>query len=190
MYVLEINASEQEPTRRRAALVYAAAGAAVELLRRTTPRIKRWFGRRGAYRIGFLRALMQLRPSSMRIAVNDQTHTDEYLLAAAGNLESVGGGTMRLSPNAAADDGLFNVTLVKRQSYLSLLKHFTHLRRGTHPTLKGVSYFTAREMTIEGPRPVALQIDGDVWGWTPATFQARHRSLRVLGETAGFSLQE
>jgi diacylglycerol kinase family enzyme len=42
---------------RHYALLFAAVGFAGELIKRTTPRVKRWFGPRLCYTVGFLRAL-------------------------------------------------------------------------------------------------------------------------------------
>ena len=52
--------------------------------------------------------------------------------------------------------------------------------RGTHVGLKKVRYFRGTRMTVETDPPVELQLDGDLAGHTPATFQLKRGALRVL----------
>jgi diacylglycerol kinase (ATP) len=177
---IEVQAAGMVMGPRTHALVYAAAGVAGDVLSRTTPFIKRWFGRRGAYSVGFLRAWWGLRAAELRVVCDGAPHSGRYLLAAAGNAPSAGGGAMRLSPGAELDDGWFEVTLAQEMGRLALLRCFLHLLKGTHPGQPGIGYHRGQALDIDAPRTVAVQADGEILGHSPARFRIRPGALRLL----------
>ena len=208
MDVIEVKCGTGECATTRYSLVYAAAGIAVEILDRTTPRVKWWVGRRGCYTVGFLRTLVRQTSGSMshsraaggpsyeaaestfakisgwrspRMSVRcgGREYAGRFLLVSAGNAEWVGGGMMRLSPGARLDDGLLNINLIPELNWLQALRHFPRLYRGTHLAVAGVQYLVATEFELEAEPPTKLQVDGDVWGETPARFRVVQGALRV-----------
>lgn len=162
------------------ALLFAAAGFAADLLRLTGPTVKRWFGQRLSYPVGFFRALCHYRPPLMRVRADGREFAGRMLHVGAGNSEWVGGGAMRLSPGARMDDGRIEFCLIEALGRLEVLWRFPQLMRGTFPGHPKVRYFPGRELEIESDPPVSLALDGDVVGQTPATFHILPRALRVL----------
>jgi diacylglycerol kinase (ATP) len=179
--VIEVRCHTREGEQTRYSLVYAAAGFAAEILERTTPRVKRWAGRRGCYTIGFLRAVFGWRSPWMRIRCNGHEYTGRHLVVSAANAEWVGGGMMRLSPGARWDDGLLNVNLVPELSPWQALRSFPRLYRGTHLAVKGLRYLTATALELDAKPPTKVQVDGEVCGATPARFRVLPGVLRVRG---------
>lgn len=164
----------------RHALVFASVGFAGELLRQTTPRIKRWFGPRLCYSVGFVRALFRYHAPHMRIRTDAAGFKGAFLHVGAGNAEWAGGGMMRLSPGARWDDGELDFCLISAMGRLETAWHFPKLLRGTFATHPKVRYFRGRSLEIETDTPMDLQLDGEHLGCTPATFQLRPAALRVL----------
>jgi YegS/Rv2252/BmrU family lipid kinase len=165
---------------RRFALSFAAAGFAGELIKRTTPGIKRLLGPRLCYSVGFVRALAGFDPPMMRVTVDGRPHQGRFFHVCAGNAEYAGGGVMRLSPGARMDDGQLNICLIERLGRLEALWHFPRLLRGTHITHPKVRYFTGQALALESDPATDVQLDGDLVGHTPATFQLRPGAIRVL----------
>jgi len=129
------------PAPPRIALNFAAVGFAVDLLRQTTPAVKRWFGSRLCYWAGFFRALRHHQPPSLRIRADGVEFADRFLHVSASNLEFSGGGVMRLAPGARADDGRLEFCLITAQTRGQILRRFPHLLRGTHPRLAAARFF-------------------------------------------------
>jgi diacylglycerol kinase family enzyme len=208
MDVLEVRCGVGDRAKTRYSLVYAAAGIAVEILERTTPRVKWWVGRRGCYTVGFLRTLIRRTPGGlsptraaggpsyheagstfakifgwrspkMRVRCNGHEYAGRFLLVSAGNAEWVGGGMMRLSPGARWDDGLLNVNLIPEMGWWRALRNFPRLYRGTHLEVKGVQYLTAEELELAAEPQTRVQVDGDVCGETPVRFRVLPGRLRV-----------
>lgn len=162
------------------ALLFAATGFAVEVLRRTSPRVKRLFGRRLSYSVGFFRALLGFRAPTMTIEAEGKAWTGPVFHVGAGNAEWAGGGAMRLSPGARMDDGQLELCRIEALARIEVLRCFPLLLRGTFPRHPKVRYFKGRELSVvsEPARPLAL--DGDVMGQTPATFRVLAGALRVV----------
>ena len=179
MDVIEVRCHTREGEQTRYSLVYAAAGFAAEILERTTPRVKRWAGRRGCYTIGFLRAVFGWRSPWMRIRCDGRKYEGRYLVVSAANAEWVGGGMMRLSPGARWDDGLLNVNLIPELSPWQALRSFPRLYRGTHLAVKELQYITATALELQAEPPTKVQVDGEVCGETPARFGVLPGALRV-----------
>jgi YegS/Rv2252/BmrU family lipid kinase len=160
-------------------LLYGAVGLIGEALKHTTPRVKRIFGRRLAYPVGALRAILSYRSNRMRVTCDGQFWENRFLLACASNAELSGGG-MRLAPGATMDDGLLDVNLceaVGRLTTISLLWQVSRGRRVNHPRLR---YFTARSVALDADSPLEVQADGELIGYTPVQINVVPHALRVL----------
>ena len=164
----------------RHAMLYAGVGFAGELLKRTTPRVKRWFGPRFCYSMGFLLALGSFRAPEMKVRCDERRLAGRKFLVTAGNTEVVGGRVMRLSPGAKPDDGRMEVNMVEPLNRIQALRCFPRLIRGTHTTLPWVDYSLANRVTVETSPTVEVQADGELVGFTPVEFVLRPRAIRVL----------
>lgn len=164
----------------RAALLFAAVGFASDLLRATTPRVKRIFGPKLCYSVGFFRALMRHSCPTLRVRIGDRVWEEPMVVALAGNSVHAGGGVMRVAPGARMDDGEMNVSLVRATGRLQVARQFVRLVRGTHVHHPLVQYFPAAEMEIDGMPPQSVAVDGEVLGRTPARIVVRHRALQFL----------
>lgn len=162
------------------ALSFAAVGLAADVVRLTTPRVKRWFGPRLCYSVGFLRALRRYEPFSAEVTADGRNFREAFLHVCAGNTSHAGGRVMHLSPGARPDDGRLNISLVRATTRLEVLRQFFALLRGTHVRHPRVDYFEASCLTVSTPRSADVQLDGDCVGTTPATFAVKPGALRVV----------
>jgi YegS/Rv2252/BmrU family lipid kinase len=177
---IEIRCQEAGAELTRYALLYAAVGFAGELLKCTTPTVKWLFGPRYCYSVGFFRALIGFVSPTMRVRCDDREFRGRMFLVSAGNAEIVGAGTMRLSPGAKVDDGKLNVNVVEDLGRLETARWFPKVLKGLHTTHPKVRYFQAKSLTIECEALMDVQMDGELFGHTPATFQVRPGALRVI----------
>ncbi|MEZ5615092.1 MAG: diacylglycerol kinase family lipid kinase [Rhodocyclaceae bacterium] len=89
------------------------------------------------------------------------------------------GSGMNVAPSAEADDGLFDVILIKALSRWEVLKSLRKLFDGTlldHP--KVLALREAEGSVAAGPLPV--EADGELIGHAPVRFTLLPRALRVL----------
>jgi YegS/Rv2252/BmrU family lipid kinase len=180
---IRIECQGENGPRTRHALSFAAVGISGELLKRTTPTVKRLFGPRLAYYVGLLRALWHYRAPRFRLRWDDGQREGGCLFAGVSNTERAGGG-MRLAPGAQPDDGRLNVNLIDALGRWETCRQLRLLASGRHVEHPRVDYFPATELTIEADPPVEIAADGERVGWTPATFRVVPETLRVVAPPA------
>jgi len=89
------------------------------------------------------------------------------------------GGGMWIGPGAAADDGIFDVVLLKDLNKLEFLANVLRVYKGTHLTHPKVDAFQAPEIHVEAKQRMFIQADGEVIGEAPATFRIIPAALQV-----------
>jgi diacylglycerol kinase (ATP) len=142
----------------------------------------RWMNRYS----GFLRylsaavlCLPKARPQDLAISMGRQTLRGRYLLVAVGNSPQYGFGCT-IAPEAELDDGLLDVVLVPTSSPWTLVRNCVRLF--TRQPLLGASFHRARSLSIRSPNgdALAIHLDGEAGGTTPARLKVHPRALRVL----------
>jgi len=136
--------------------------------------------------VSFASSLLQtaMRTSPTRLAVQlDDSHERHLhvLNLCIANARYFGGG-MKIAPDAKLTDGKFDVVGVGDLSALKLFTSAPRVYLGSHLSMPEVSHALARKVTVrpaDRDKEVALEIDGELPGRLPATFQIIPEALRV-----------
>ncbi len=132
------------------------------------------------YAGGVLAELAVGRASGFRLRLDDREIETSAWLVAVANSQSYGGG-MRIAPRAMLDDGLLDVVIVSGElSKAGFLKTFPKVFSGRHIEHPLVSCHRARTVDLEADRPVAVHVDGEPAGGTPASFEVVPGAIAVL----------
>ena len=164
----------------RHALLFAAAGFAAEVIRKTGPCVKRFFGRRFSYSVGLFRALVGFRVPEFSVKWDGGGKQGRMFQVCVGNTEFAAGGVMRVSPGARPDDGLLNISLVDALGRLQIVRRFPSILSGSYVEDERVDYFTGKRLEIDAKPTAELQADGDIIGTTPATIDLLPGALRLV----------
>jgi diacylglycerol kinase (ATP) len=92
------------------------------------------------------------------------------------------GGGMKIAPDARLNDGAFDCVVIGDLSALDILSNGYKLYTGTHLSLDEVYHAPARNVHVEPAKAgehVALEVDGELPGHLPATFEILPKALRV-----------
>lgn len=133
------------------------------------------------YLYGILRAILPPRSIDLELTVDGQRLDFRGLTAGFANSGRYGGG-LTLSPEAAIDDGLIDVVLLKEAWLPRLAVELVAFMSGKHGRHPNIHLSRAREIRIDTPAgapPVEIVADGDAVAQTPATVTIRPSSLRV-----------
>ncbi len=168
----------------RPALLFAACGFAGDLLRATTPAVKRCFGRH-AYPVGFFRALLRFHPFRLSVSSPEFTATGPWVVALAANTPHAGGRLMRIGPGASWTDGRMDVSLVSAVSRFEVARQFVRLMRGTHVRHPRVRYYPTTFLGVDSDRPQDVAVDGDLIGTTPTEWRIRPGAVRMRAQARG-----
>ena len=90
-----------------------------------------------------------------------------------------GGGMMQV-PDAIPNDGIFDLTIIKKVGRFSVLKSLPMLYNGKIKKHPKVVSFNAKSIKIESGKSVFLETDGESLGHTPFEFEIIPRSVKVI----------
>ena len=137
-------------------------------------------------KVSFASSLLQtaMRTSPIRLAVQlDDSHERHLhvLNLCVANARFFGGG-MKIAPDAKLTDGKFDVVGVGDLSALKLFTSAPRVYLGSHLSMPEVSHALARKVSVRSADrnlEIALEIDGELPGRLPATFQIVPGALRI-----------
>ena len=137
-------------------------------------------------KVSFAYSLLQtaMRTTPIRLAVQlDDSHERHLVVLnlCVANARYFGGG-MKIAPDAKLTDGKFDVIGVGDLSALKLFTSAPRVYMGSHLSMPEVSHALARKVTVRSAdhgSEVGLEIDGELPGKLPATFQIVPEALRV-----------
>jgi YegS/Rv2252/BmrU family lipid kinase len=90
------------------------------------------------------------------------------------------GGGMKQLPNAIPDDGLLDMTLIKKLGKFTVLKEVKNLYDGSFIKHPKVQTFKGKSFRIDSSPSINLEVDGESLGHSPFTFEIVPKSLRVV----------
>jgi diacylglycerol kinase (ATP) len=90
-----------------------------------------------------------------------------------------GGGMMQV-PGAVPDDGIFDVTLIKKTSKLMVIRYANKLYDGTLINLPFISTYRGSSIRIRSVGKIYLEADGESLGHSPFVYEILPRSLKVV----------
>ena len=91
------------------------------------------------------------------------------------------GGGMKIAPEAKLNDGLLDVVAIGDLDTLTILTNVYKLYLGTHLGLQQVHHAQATRVSARAAddKPVLLEVDGELVGTLPASFEIKPQALRV-----------
>ncbi|QEO10666.1 diacylglycerol/lipid kinase family protein [Protaetiibacter larvae] len=131
------------------------------------------------YILALLAELVGLTPHRYRVELDGEALELDALMVSVGNSVSLGGG-MKITPDAALDDGLLDVMIVKPLSRLSFLRIFPRVFQGTHTSDPRVVMRRAKRVRIEVDTEIVAYADGERIAPLPLEVEVEPGALRVL----------
>ena len=137
------------------------------------------FAGRSAYSVAALWQALQLRTHALRIEADGEVLDEEALFVEVSNTRYTGTSFL-MAPAARFDDGLLDLTVVRRLSRRRLLRLFPTIYRGRHVEYPEVLTRQARQVRITAPEGLELAPDGEFFGRTPAVIDCLERDLALF----------
>ena len=138
--------------------------------------LMKWPKGRMRYNIAMIEKIIALRTHSYRMRLDVKSVDVEATMVTVANGPRYGGG-MKVCPDAALTDGLFDVMVLGKVSRIELLKVFPKVYSGRHVGHPAVTFYRCREIEIIGSG--ASFADGEPISSLPLTAQCVSSALKV-----------
>jgi YegS/Rv2252/BmrU family lipid kinase len=132
-----------------------------------------------AYYLGPLRAIVTWRPVSYRITVDGETREERGYSVVTANSGFYGYG-LHVAPDAAVDDGLLDVVIIRHAPKRKFFAVMRELPKGTHVERPEIEVLRGREVHVEADREIPFGGDGEILGTLPATSRVLPGALQVI----------
>ena len=127
-----------------------------------------------------LKSVMRYSSTGVRMWIDGEQVVSELVYSGTIGIGKYNGGGMMQMPEAVADDGLFDVTVIRRMSRLGVLMRVRSLYNGRIYRLKNVSLFRGRKIRIESTPEIMVEVDGEALGFSPFEFEIIDHAVRVV----------
>jgi diacylglycerol kinase (ATP) len=156
---------------------FAGAGISGAIARRGAATSRR-LGARAAYFWATIAVFARWRSVSTLVEADGQRREGPlYEVLVANGAYAAGG--MRVAPDAAPDDALFDVVLIGDVTKAEFLTTFPKIYRGTHVGHPKIEVLRARAVSVDAAPPLPVVLDGEQPGTTPASFEVVPGALRL-----------
>ena len=113
------------------------------------------------------------------VTISDRNIRTRALLVVASNIQLYAA-FFNIAPLAKMDDGLLDIFVFKGLGFSYALRHVFSIINGRHLQSPEVLHALARDMHVETTPQVAIHLDGDPYGVTPATLTLESGALKLL----------
>lgn len=162
-------------TRLRYVANVAEAGLGAEAVWRAG-RLPRWLGPM-KYFVAFWLAVRGFKTATATVDLVDRTYEGRLNNLVVANGQYFGGG-MKIAPRAAPTDGLLDIQIehARKREAISLLPK---VYKGEHVPHEDIFEAKRVRCSIETDRPLRIEADGEVLGYTPASFEVIRNAIKL-----------
>ncbi len=133
-----------------------------------------------AYLWCMIRSFFSHKSTGVKIWVDDKLIFNDLLFSMAIGVGKYNGGGIQQLPEAVADDGLLDITIIKPLHWWNIVFRIRRLFNGTIYSIGHIQYAQGEKIRVESTPEAPLEVDGELLGGTPIELKARHREVRVI----------
>jgi YegS/Rv2252/BmrU family lipid kinase len=159
---------------------FGLGGDVSALVNRWRSTLPRWIGGSARFAAAAIAALGRYKNVAVSLRLDGRETKINSNLIVVANGRFAGGGMM-LAPHAELDDGLLDVITTDNATRLDVIRELPRIQRGAHLKNQKVAEMRAREVSIISVVPMAIDLDGETVGLTPATLRVLPSAIRFLG---------
>jgi diacylglycerol kinase family enzyme len=134
------------------------------------------------YFMNLLRSLLFYRHTLTSVEIDGLKIQNDVFTISIGIGRYSGGGMMQ-TPNAIPDDGLFDITIIKKMKKGEMIRSLKKLYDGSlldHPKIEG---YTGKDLLIDSDPLIHVEADGESLGHSPIEFKLIPQSVNIIYST-------
>jgi YegS/Rv2252/BmrU family lipid kinase len=131
------------------------------------------------YLYNLLISLISYRNIKTEVVIDGQKILNDTFTISLG-IGRYSGGGMRQTPEALPDDGLFDITIIKKMGKAEIIMNLKKLYDGTiltHPKIDG---YKGKTIKINSDSLIYVEADGESLGHSPIEFQILPHSIKIV----------
>lgn len=132
------------------------------------------------YILSLIMTVFKYRSLGFTVYIDGKKAINHKVFTGALGIGRYNGGGMLQTPNAIADDGLIDVTIINKMNNLSIFYHIKKLYNGNIYDVPQSMFFRAENIKIESNPPTPLEVDGEALGYSPMSFSVVEKALKVI----------
>lgn len=132
------------------------------------------------YLYSILKSYFRYKSSGARIWVDDKVVFNDLMFSLAIGICKYNGGGVQQLPNALADDGLLDLTIIRPVHWWHIVFRLKKLFNGDIYQIGHVIHAQGRKVRIEAAPSIQLETDGELMGGTPVEVNIRQRAICVV----------
>lgn len=133
-----------------------------------------------SYMLILFKTLLKYNSKLMQLKIGDQINYKERMFSIGIGIGKYNGGGMKQLPNAIVNDGLLDVTVIKKITKWTVIKELKNLYDGTFLSHPKVDAW--QDTTISfAENKLKIETDGESVGEGPKDFSILPKTLRVIG---------
>lgn len=157
----------------------AGLGFDAVVVKRTNLQKEKGHTGKALYFINLLRSLLVYRHTYTAVEIDGMKIQNDVFTISIGIGRFSGGGMMQ-TPNAIPDDGLFDITIVKKIRKGEIIMSLKKLYDGSildHPKIEG---YKGKDILIDSDPLIHVEADGESLGHSPIEFRILPKSINII----------
>ena len=162
-----------------------AAGTGLDEMVCSSTNLMKQQGKSGTirYLISLVKCIFKYKITHIQLTIDDELVFDDYILnLSIGNCRFNGGGMMTM-PNAIPNDGMFDITVIKKVSMLKFAANVKNVYDGTFiKKIDEVKTFRGRKVKIVSIPPHSLKVEteGESLNNSPFDFEMLTKAINMV----------
>lgn len=127
-----------------------------------------------------IKAVMGYSSTGVKMYIDDNLAINDLVYSATVGIGKYNGGGMIQNPEAVADDGLFDITIIRKLPLMRIILNFNALYNGRIFKVPRVLHTRGRNIRIESSPEIAVEVDGEALGYSPFEFDIIDKAVKVV----------
>ena len=158
----------------------AGVGFDAFVIRKLTHLQKQGRTSRWRYTWCMIRSFFRYKSTGVKVWVDDRLVYNNLLLSIALGICKYNGGGIQQLPEAVADDGMLDLSLIRPVHFWHILFRFRYLFNGGIYRIRHVLRERGSRIRIESSPEVSVEADGELLGETPLEFSVVPKAIRIV----------